>query len=174
MKFFSLLLFLIVQLRADVVEDFCRQFASVEKILVYKGLPNSKFETEKRAEAEKGVFRYLLGEAFYLDPEVLKSDDAKKWLRTATDFNSYLPCKRTDLQLDGGFHADVAFWCISKDYKVEAYLLCSMGTDEVQIFCRKSGQTMTMSLEMKNSTRAIISAYFETAKRANQPPEPTR
>jgi hypothetical protein len=171
----SLVLSLVVTLRAaDPVEHFSAHFAHGSKVLVFRGLPHPNFESEARERAEQSEYTVRFGEAFYPDAKELSSEYAEAWLARACDKKSYYSSQRSEIALDGGFHADIAFWVISADQKDEAYCLFSFGTQQVRVFAGGGGATLAATLELEKMSRDLLRRYFkaEIKDEANHTAEP--
>jgi hypothetical protein len=166
MKLLSLLLLSLIlatgsRAAAGPVEELCAQFAGGAEVRVFRGFPQPAFARDLLERAKKAECLSLLGEVFYPEVKTLNEKDTATWLARATNPDSYYPSDRNATAMDAGFHADIAFWCVTPDHKHQAYCLVSFATSQVQVATTDKGVTVAMTFELEKLSRDFLQQYFE-------------
>jgi hypothetical protein len=165
MKSLSLLFLSLLSLArsyaTEPIEQFCVQYAAGAEVRVYRGFPLPGFDRDWPERVKKAECIELSGEVFYPDAKTISEKEATIWLARATNPDNYYPSVKIDAPGNTGFHADIAFWCVTPDHKNQAYYLVSFATSQVQIATVEKGVSVALTLELEKLCREIHQRYFD-------------
>jgi hypothetical protein len=134
------------------VEAFCSQFSEGAEVRVYRGFPELGYDKKLYDDAQKAGCLSLLGQMFYPDITTLDQKETAEWLRQATDASTYYAAGDTEQK----FHADIGFWCVSKDHKNEAYCLVSLPASQARFWVAGKEATVSITIDFENLCREVL------------------